>query len=223
MAAACAASVMMIAIALTQGNANQPHDYSRFLARNKKRRCTHSSKAMRNKFDHARESMLWMNAKLLEQAVQVLTAIDDAAYVKSCELFDGQRIGSHVRHVIDFYESLLNGLSEDAVDYDARKRDPVIESNRQAAIRRLRILAVRLMEDVRLRDDRNIWVNSEASACYAYSSLARELQVVCSHTVHHFALIAVLLHSYGLAVPPDFGVSNSTARFRALRNRTEAA
>jgi hypothetical protein len=45
------------------------------------------------------------------------------------------------------------------------------------------------------------------------SSVARELQALSTHTVHHFALIAVALRAHGVEVPPDFGYSPATLRF----------
>jgi len=44
------------------------------------------------------------------------------------------------------------------------------------------------------------------------STVARELIVLSSYTIHHFALIAITLKEPGLTVDPDFGVANSTLR-----------
>ena len=158
--------------------------------------------------------ILEANAELLEQAADVLAAMDDATYVRPAALFDGQRIGAHVRHVIEFYERLFRGLPAGFVDYDARRRDTEIESDRIAAIWRLRELACSLRDDPSLQADLPLRVSGEGSI-NAASSLARELQAVMSHTVHHFALIAVLLRYYGLPVPADFGVSKATLEYRA--------
>jgi hypothetical protein len=46
------------------------------------------------------------------------------------------------------------------------------------------------------------------------STIARELQVLSSHTIHHFALIAVTLQAFGISVPVSFGVARSTLRYR---------
>ena len=44
------------------------------------------------------------------------------------------------------------------------------------------------------------------------STLRRELAFVISHTVHHQALIAMLLAVAGLQVPESFGLAPSTPR-----------
>jgi hypothetical protein len=40
--------------------------------------------------------------------------------------------------------------------------------------------------------------------------MARELGMLLSHTVHHYALIAMLLRARGIEPPADFGVAPST-------------
>jgi hypothetical protein len=39
--------------------------------------------------------------------------------------------------------------------------------------------------------------------------------MLCSHAVHHFALIAMILRAHGIDVDPKFGVAPSTLRDRA--------
>ena len=52
-------------------------------------------------------------------------------------------------------------------------------------------------------------------APWADSSVERELQVLLSHTVHHYALIAVALRLHGHPVDEEFGVAPSTLRYWA--------
>ena len=52
--------------------------------------------------------------------------------------------------------------------------------------------------------------------------ISRELQVLSSHTVHHFALIAVTLRMHGVEMDPDFGMAPSTLRYLASKT-AEAA
>jgi hypothetical protein len=66
--------------------------------------------------------------------------------------------------------------------------------------------------------DRIVMVRSEINEDFWYaSSVAREIEFLHSHTVHHYAVIARLM--------PDsvklnkFGVAPSTLRFRAAANR----
>ncbi len=176
-----------------------------------------------------RQLILEDNAGLLEQAASVLGAIDDAAYRRQISLPGGQWIGGHVRHIVEFYECLVDGLYSGRVDYDARRRDPLIEMSRRVAIERLHALRERLLCHARLRDDCVLWVavegatESSRNRTFVLSSMGRELQAVASHTVHHFALIAALLHLSGFEVPADFGVSKATLQYRAEMKAHEAA
>jgi hypothetical protein len=52
---------------------------------------------------------------------------------------------------------------------------------------------------------------------YLISSIGRELQALSSHTIHHFALIAITLRLHGFDVDQDFGMSPSTLRYQASK------
>lgn len=157
------------------------------------------------------DMLVGINTTSLQQALQLLDELDDAAFA---------RIGAHLRHVIEFYECFLDGLQMMHVDYDARRRDPAIEQHRRTAAARLRLLIERLASEPELRGDGSIFVRMEdatgrgISSPYLLSSVGRELQVLSSHTVHHFALISLTLQAAGYTVEADFGVAPSTLRYR---------
>jgi hypothetical protein len=122
---------------------------------------------------------------------------------------------------------LLDGLGAGVIDYDARRRDTNIECSPAAAIMAMRRVSDRLREDPRLHNDRPLIVRMEDAAagnCHGLlpSSLSRELQALRSHTIHHFALIAMTLQLWGVAVDSDFGVAPSTLRCRAAGVRDAA-
>ena len=48
------------------------------------------------------------NLKLLDDAARVVSSLDDRTY--SEPTLGGQRVGAQFRHVIEFYESFLDGL-----------------------------------------------------------------------------------------------------------------
>jgi hypothetical protein len=53
------------------------------------------------------------------------------------------------------------------------------------------------------------------------SSTGRELQTLSSHTIHHFALIAMTLRVLGHKVDRDFGMAPSTLRYMSSRSKVE--
>ncbi len=125
-------------------------------------------------------------------------------------------VGPHLRHVLDHYELFLAGLERQAVDYDVRARDTADERDRAAALERIgRIVAgLRTLESAQLAQPLMVRVDSgEASErLEGASSVGRELQFLVSHTVHHFAVIAVLLRVRGVDPGRDFGVAPSTLK-----------
>jgi hypothetical protein len=162
----------------------------------------------------AEQELAELNAELLEQGIEVLSSIQDETYTRAADLFGGQRIGGHIRHIVEFYERLFEGLRTGLVDYAARRRDPVVETDRSAAIARLASVCDRLRSGG-LSGSSAVRVRPEDSRSGHFGSTSgRELEAVASHTIHHFALISVLLRYFGLPVPSDLGVSKATLRYR---------
>lgn len=149
----------------------------------------------------------------LDQAIEIVCGLDDRAY--SDQPGGESSIGAHIRHNLEFVNELLNGIAERRVDYNARRRDVRIETDREYAIeqisfacRRLDTLTFELLEKllvVRSEIDLEIWHTS---------SVSREIEFLHSHTVHHYALVARLIAKAGIQTGSGFGVAPSTRRFR---------
>jgi len=143
-----------------------------------------------------------MNSNWLDQAQTLLERLDGGAY--AC-------IGRHMRHILEFYECFLDGLPSGRVDYDARRRDSLVESSQSVACARIRLLRERLQE---LAGNGEFTLLTRSDGAEACSTVARELLALSSHTVHHFAIIAITLRTHGVAPDPSFGVAPSTLAYR---------
>ncbi len=157
------------------------------------------------------------NVRVLRQGIELLERLDAELYAKPEPAVSSSGIGSHVRHVLDYYELFLSGLADGRVDYDQRARDDRVEKSVSEGLLRLRGLAQRL-EELRSRSIPDIVrvkmdAQCEEGAPWSRSSLERELQFQLSHAVHHFALIAVILRLNGLEPEEGFGVAPSTLRY----------
>ncbi|MBM3774141.1 MAG: hypothetical protein FJW37_03170 [Acidobacteria bacterium] len=161
------------------------------------------------------------NIACLRQALALVERLDDAAYTLSPPAIAPHKAGAHVRHVLEFYECFLDGLEEGLIDYDARKRDAALERSRAAARAKIEELMERLRTVRRLNAP--VQVRMEDGDALLASSAGRELQVLSSHAVHHFALIALALRGLGMAVDPEFGMAPSTLRYLEARRAPEAA
>lgn len=167
----------------------------------------------------------------LEQGVELATSLEPATFARPIP--PGQSgVGSHLRHVADFVRAFLDGARSGRIDYDARRRDELLEREPARAARHLRGL-IRELEALEPLDGdalaRVVLVRTEAPADAAPedgwhgSTLGRELAALVSHTVHHHALVALALRQLGAAPPPELGVAPSTlAHWQACSTRGAA-
>lgn len=136
-------------------------------------------------------------------------------------------VGAQLRHVVVFADELANGARIGRVDYDARARDLAWECDGAAIARALGRAARRLATLAALDEDAPLAVRQDepgARGCarggFTRSSVGRELRALASHTVHHLAVVELLLHAQGVAGAPSrgLGIAPSTPR-RGARAR----
>lgn len=153
------------------------------------------------------------NLVVLQQGATLLALLGAERFAQRVPLCFNSSVGGHLRHVIDHYEAFLAGVAGGALDYEGRARDPLLERDLEVAQGRLESVGRRLSELAVERDDAPLAVLAETSSGIAVrSSAVRELEFLLSHTVHHYALIAVIARSLGCEPAPDFGVAPSTLR-----------
>lgn len=157
------------------------------------------------------------NVRVLRQGIALLEELDAGLYAKAEPAVSSSAIGSHVRHVLDYYDLFLEGIAEGRIDYDLRRRDERVERDLQFGLERLRNLTKRLdaLRSKPFPAVLQVKVDAmceEEDAPWSSSSVARELQFQLSHAVHHFALIAVILRLNGCDPGAGFGVAPSTLR-----------
>lgn len=158
----------------------------------------------------------------IERGVEIIRRLDDAGYARSAD--GSASIGAHIRHNLDFISALLNGVAGRRIDYNARSRNPRVETDREYAAEQLEFASRRLETLDGDRLERRVMVRSEIDEdVWHTSSLSRELEFLHSHTVHHYALIARLIGAIGHEVAVEFGVAPSTLRFRASLESGEAS
>lgn len=158
------------------------------------------------------------NIRYLEQALRLLESISDESYSRPAPQNLGSSIGAHLRHCIDHYDNFLAGISAGKIDYDARRREQLVETSRTVGMAKLKNLVAGL-HDVSTRDDQRVSVKMDCGGeqtenlWWTDSSIRRELQFMISHTVHHFAIIKMVLIASGINVVADFGIAPSTLRY----------
>lgn len=162
-------------------------------------------------------NLIRANCELLQQGVDLLNRHDDATYSAVDASSFGSGIGSHFRHVLDHYQSFLAGASSSVIDYDDRRRGTTLERERSTAIATLTgmIAAMKSVAvDVNAAVEVRVSASPQGEGIRAQSSFGRELQFLVSHTVHHYALIAIASRMQGIVPDASFGVAPSTLKYR---------
>ncbi|MEM1261902.1 MAG: DinB family protein [Pseudomonadota bacterium] len=153
----------------------------------------------------------------LLQIAELLDQLPGGRFAHCDDTVLGSSIGAHVRHILDHYDCLLDGVVSGSIDYACRSRDNRAETDVRYTRRRIAALIERL-RTLSFEATTVLDVQHEPGSVGApanRSSLGRELEFLMSHTAHHYALIAVLLNRFELPVPQDFGLAPSTVRHRA--------
>lgn len=155
---------------------------------------------------------------LLDQLDGLVAVLADAQYAATRPAFMNASVGQHVRHCLDHFRKLIDGLDAGFIDYDARLRGTAEETDRSAA----RASIAQLREDLAALDESRLGdrlrvrskMVADTEAVTSDSCVARELLFLMSHTVHHHALIRTMVEPEGPALPADFGYAPSTIAHR---------
>lgn len=163
-----------------------------------------------------RSSVIAANLGLLDQGTELIAALPDDAYGSLAA--DAKPVGPHFRHVFEHYSCFLDGLDAARIDYDGRQREQAIETERRAALARIAELRAGLIALDGAELDRAVDARLESglgedAEQWSRTTLRRELHFLLSHTVHHYALIALILAKRGIEVGAEFGVAPSTLKY----------
>lgn len=143
--------------------------------------------------------------------------LDDQQYCYNSKLLNGASIGQHLRHSAEFYLCLFQGIPAQTVNYDERKRDLLIETDRKHPIKTLSDLSDQLNQTPSSFALQLFSNETEAKEKPFITSVDRELLYCLDHAIHHQALIKIGLKELQIAdlVGDHFGVAYSTLRHRA--------
>ncbi len=151
----------------------------------------------------------------LAQGLEALEQLSDATY-RQAPIPKAGSIGAHYRHIIDHFHALKNGWARGQVDYEQRLRGTPVEQDRRFAVELLTGIDnwLRSLPAAQLEQPLRVLCDIGGGPSASRSTLARELAFVCSHAIHHYAVIALLAERLGQPLPADFGVAPGTLRYR---------
>lgn len=154
-------------------------------------------------------------ARRLDELVEMLVTVEPALYrARPAPRVSGS-VGEHVRHALDHIAALVATRPGSPLSYDHRDRGTEVETDPHAAVRRIFRLRTTLDD---WAGDGSLDIPVQVVSCLstagerdtAWSTRGRELAFVINHTIHHQAVIAVLLDGLGVGVAERFGYAPST-------------
>lgn len=164
--------------------------------------------------------MLHNSAKdLLQQLDQIIHDCKEEDFSRPLEELSGSTFGQHVRHTLEFFICLYDAKNDGIVNYDQRKHDKLIETDKKLAQSVIASICAFLdtnTEDFEVAFEAN-YTSEEGKDQTMKSSFFRELAYNIEHAIHHMALmkIAVKQSLNYIQLPDHFGVASSTVRYRA--------
>ncbi len=155
---------------------------------------------------------------ILKQLKSVVSQLNPNEFNANLDLLSGNSLGKHIRHVLEFFDLLLHSESNDYINYDERKHDPLLESDINVCIDKINKLIDSLYS---IEKDKPIqlqvaYSTESGKPTAVNTSINRELAYNIEHAIHHMAIvkIAVITVFPKITLPQDFGVAYSTIRFQ---------
>ena len=149
------------------------------------------------------------------QLAGTLEQLTQQEYVQPCETLFNNTIGQHVRHIIELFQCLENGYEAGMVNYEKRRRDLLIETDKQFATSLLQEIFTNLSRSNKELILEAIYDEHATEPITISTNYYREIAYNLEHTIHHMALIRVGVNEVSsIELPEDFGVASSTVKYR---------
>lgn len=149
------------------------------------------------------------------QLSETLNMLSDDQYIRQSHTLSHATIGQHTRHIIEMFICLENGYESGTVNYEKRKRDTRIETDKAFAGELLDAICKGLTKpDKELKMEAAYCEDSDDLITFS-TNYHREIAYNLEHTIHHMALIKVGIRELSdIKLPEGFGVASSTMKYK---------
>lgn len=149
------------------------------------------------------------------QLADAMERLTDEEYTQPSKILFNATIGQHVRHIIELFQCLAAGYADGVVNYEKRKRDYRIETDKAFACSLLRKIFRTINRPNKRMDLEAEDYTDTAILATIPSNYYREIAYNLEHTIHHMALIRVgICDVSAVTLPSGFGVAYSTIKYR---------
>ena len=159
-----------------------------------------------------------VSIKQLLDLKSVLNQIEVTDFNKSLIVLENGTIGKHVRHILEFYDCLLNPKNEEIICYDDRKRNLLLEENLRFATDYIDEIIDKINYSATNKKLLLKCVYGDADEVME-TSFYREITYNIEHTVHHLAIIKIAVNTelIYIELDPKFGFADSTIQYLATQ------
>lgn len=143
---------------------------------------------------------------------KVITQLSAEDFCIPIDNLSGATIGEHSRHIIELFQSVVNAYEDYELDYDNRKRDKQIETNKKYALQTIETILSEIE-----KPNKPLLLKHKISeeTTYIETNYFREMLYNLEHCIHHQALIKVaILQIQYINLDANFGVAPSTIAYR---------
>lgn len=144
-----------------------------------------------------------------------LDQLGKGQYEYPCTNLSGNTVGQHVRHIIEMFQCLESGYQSGEVDYEMRKRDRQIETDKNFASRLLQEIIRQISKDNKTLSLLAYYGDPSDRPEKIVTNYYREIAYNLEHTIHHMALIRIGMRELGdISLDDSYGVAPSTIKYR---------
>jgi hypothetical protein len=155
--------------------------------------------------------------KNLENTKKILSVLSNDQISSSSIPPYYSSVGSHIRHILDFYDCIL--IQNDILDLTSRKRNINVETNCEFALNYYNDIVEKIQALKEIDLDRIVYVLDDlglgkTKIKYSFSGLLAQAN---SHTIHHYAIINYILEGLNIKISDkSFGYNPTTPKANSL-------
>ena len=153
--------------------------------------------------------------KNLERGIKLLNSISDSQYSDTSVEPYNSSIGNHMRHILDVYSCIFNGLDSGSIDFSKRERNELAEQYTSSGIAYFENIIEQLKNLDHSTFNKRVVVSDDLGlgVVSANYTLAAALIQAHSHAIHHYASVGIIINQLGIELPDaDFGYNPTTPK-----------
>jgi len=149
----------------------------------------------------------------LQKGLHLLSTISEEQYKNSSVEPYKASIGIHIRHIMDMFDCIFDGLETGEIDLTARKRNKEAEQNLGVGKQYIRHTIAEISGLDKSEFTKLVYVTDDLGLgkIRAEYTLSAILIQAHSHAIHHYASIGYIICQLGIDLPDaDFGFNPTT-------------